>query len=180
MWIRGKTIKMNIKKGFTLTKAKRTESGFTLIELLVVISIIGILAALATVSFASTQKQTRDTQRKSDLRQFQNALEVLANKNNGFYPEYSSLGVSWDSFCNALGMTTSCPNDPKYDPSGLDPNSFPSYSYQTDGTINNLSSATATKYALWAKLENTTGYWVICSSGTSFVSAGSPNIGSCP
>jgi prepilin-type N-terminal cleavage/methylation domain-containing protein len=43
--------------------------GFTLIELLVVISLIGLLAALALVSYIGVQKQGRDTQRKSDLRQ---------------------------------------------------------------------------------------------------------------
>ena len=45
---------------------------FTLIEMLVVISLIGILAALALVSFGVSQKQARDSARKSDLKTISN------------------------------------------------------------------------------------------------------------
>lgn len=153
--------------------------GFTLIELLVVIAILGILAALATVSFTGSQKQARDVRRKSDMKMYQSALEIYANKHDGLYPEYSSLGVSWVNFCDWIGVPSPCPNDPKYDPTGTDPNSFPSYSYQSDGSFNS-GTAKATRYALWAKLENTASYWVVCSSGTSFASTTVPGIGSCP
>jgi len=70
--------------------------GFTLIELLIVISIIGILAAMVTISFMNTQRQARDTQRKSDLSQYRNALEAFASKNNGLFPGESAL-VSVDN-----------------------------------------------------------------------------------
>lgn len=42
---------------------------FTLIELLITISIIAILAAIASISYAGTQARGRDAQRKSDLNQ---------------------------------------------------------------------------------------------------------------
>lgn len=137
--------------------------GFTLVELLVVISIIAILAALATISFTSTQKQTRDTQRKSDLKQYQNALEVYANKNNGLYPmwgnEVSAAGVQ---FCNGSLALAQCPQDPKYSSD----NTY-YYHYESDGTLNN-GSATATKYILFATLESDPDtYWVVCSTGIS-------------
>jgi len=51
------------------------KKGFTLIELLVVISIIGILISLGAVSFTTAQKKSRDTRRKSDMKQIQTALE---------------------------------------------------------------------------------------------------------
>jgi len=47
-------------------KKLENSKAFTLIEMLVVISLIGILAALALASYAGTQKQARDTNRKSD------------------------------------------------------------------------------------------------------------------
>ena len=154
---------------------KNTKKGFTLIELLVVISIIGILAALATVSFSSTQKQARDTQRKSDLKQYQGALESYANMHNGMYPAYPSLGVNIDNFCDWLGITGTCPNDPKY---ATDPTNYSQYGYQTDGTTSD-ASPTATQFILWAKLENTSDYWVICSSGAVFSNASKPSISNC-
>ena len=55
------------------------KKGFTLIELLIVISIIGILVTIVSASFVTSQKQARDVQRKSDLKQYQNALENFAN-----------------------------------------------------------------------------------------------------
>lgn len=121
---------------------------FTLIELLVVISIIGILAALAMVSFTGPQRQARDAGRKSDLRQYSTALEGYANKNNSLYPVYSAVRAS-TVVCPILGLTT-CSEDPKYSSD----NTYV-YKYQSDGTY----------YVLWGKLENVTKTWVVCSTG---------------
>lgn len=156
-------------------KRKHFISAFTLIELLVVISIIGVLAALSTVSFTSTQKQARDTKRESDIKQYQNALENYANSNNGLYPRYStSIGIS--TLCSSLGIS-SCSEDPK---NGTD--STFSYHYQSDGS-NNDGTANATKYVLWAKLENAAStYWVVCSTGVSGKISSSTSFsgGECP
>lgn len=59
--------------------------GFTLLELLVVISIIGILVAVAAVSFTTAQKQSRDSRRRGDIKAIQNAFEQYNSTNNGAY-----------------------------------------------------------------------------------------------
>ncbi len=140
---------------------------FTLIELLVVISIIGILAALAVASFTSSQKQAKDTARKSDLAQYRTLLEAFANKNNSLYPLYSAstpaAGTPCTTLNTSLGLSGSCPEDPKY-PSD---NTYPRYQYQSDG-VGNTGAASATQYVLWSKLENTANmFWVTCSTGQS-------------
>lgn len=146
---------------------------FTLIELLVVISLIGILSALALASFGGAQKQARDTQRKSDLKQYQNALEQYANKNNGLYISTAGSAVdpSSGTYCTYLGLTN-CPTDPK-SPSRA-------YGFETDGAPS--GSATGTQYVLWAQLENTSVYWVVCSNGKvgSPASWTGPTGGNCP
>lgn len=68
------------------------KSGFTLIELLVVITIIGILAALATVSYTNAQQKGRDGKRKADLKAVQQALE-LYYQTAGWYPDASSGNI---------------------------------------------------------------------------------------
>ncbi|HUC94568.1 MAG TPA: type II secretion system protein [Candidatus Saccharimonadales bacterium] len=159
------------------SKILNLKSGFTLIELLVVISIIGILSALALSSFSTAQKQARDAQRKSDLKQYQNSLESYANKNGGLYISWTTgSGASSTVLCTGLGLT-GCPEDSK---NTSDPTY--AYKYQSDGT--NLGTVTATKYVLWDKLESVTNYWVLCSNGkTGNIAQGSwsnPVSGACP
>ncbi|BCX14926.1 MAG: hypothetical protein KatS3mg088_609 [Patescibacteria group bacterium] len=134
--------------------------GFTLIELLVVISIIGILASLALVSYSRSQKQARDTRRKSDLRQYQAALENYANITAGVYPSISGTGMS--NLCSALSITN-CPDDSTY-PYG--------YRRSTNGS----------EYVLWAQIEaySTGPYWVVCSTGKSGETSSAPTSGTCP
>ena len=61
--------------------------GFTLLELLIVIGIIGVLTALATVAYATTQVGGRNARRKQDLVAIQNALEQYYAENNFNYPD---------------------------------------------------------------------------------------------
>lgn len=146
--------------------------GFTLIELLVVISIIGILAALAIASYSTAQKQARDTERKSDLKQYQTSLELFANKTNGLYPAHTSA-VAADTVCGTTELNlTNCPVDPK------DGTSSFGYKYVSNGT----SGTTATKYELYEYLESVSNtYWIICSSGAVITkTTGVPILSNCP
>ena len=76
------------------------KSGFTLIELLVVIVIIGILATLATVTFSSSQKKARDTQRQAFVRNGQQIL--LGSQTNGGMADYRLGGDSASSITTAF------------------------------------------------------------------------------
>jgi prepilin-type N-terminal cleavage/methylation domain-containing protein len=153
------------------------KKGFTLIELLVVISIIGILAGMVIISFTSSQKQARDTERKSDLSQYRTLLEAYANKNNGLYPSRNAnAGQPASSILCTDLVLTECPEDPKY----VSDNTY-QYKYQSNGTGG--GTVTGTTYVLWAKLENVTNmFWVVCSTGQSgkIVSSTTFTGGACP
>lgn len=134
--------------------------GFTLIELIIVMSLIGALAAIALVNFQGAQRDARDAQRRSDLKQYQISLESYANSNNGFYPARpaaAGVGAS-TTLCTDLGSNfmASCLEDPWQSTDGR------VYSYQSNGTDGNDD---ATRFVLWAQLEKTTNTWVVCSNG---------------
>lgn len=59
-------------------------NAFTLLEILVVISIIGILVALGTAAYSSTQKKGRDAKRKSDIKAIQNGFEQYHARENAY------------------------------------------------------------------------------------------------
>ena len=142
-----------------ISKIKNSGFGFTLIELLVVISIIGILAALGIASYSRAEKNTRDTQRMSDLGQYRIALENYASANNMTYPIYSG---TIDGLCTKTVPTESF-----------------AHTYLSDGCLHDilplathsdyLYYGNGSDYNLYAQLENpnTTYYFIICSTGKS-------------
>lgn len=152
-------------------KKTNKKRGFTLIELLVVISIIMLLASIATVAMNSSRMQSRDAKRKADIKQIAAALEIYFedwnqypfNGSNG-YNEYSQttiknlFGHQWDSSCFNNDI-----NDPFLTPLSTgsqpymatlpdDPNSTKQdtcYLYSSTDTNNNYDNA----YYLIATIE---------------------------
>ncbi|MBP6881775.1 MAG: type II secretion system protein [Candidatus Pacebacteria bacterium] len=85
---------------------KARTSGFTLIEVLIVVTVIGILSAVIYANFGDAGKQSRDSQRKADLRLVQNALE-LYKQDNGRYPEGCN-GANGDGWSGEQGTNYAC------------------------------------------------------------------------
>jgi len=105
------------------------KSAFSLIELLVVIAIIGILVSVATVSYTTIQKRSRDSRRMTDMKAVQNAFEQYYGDNT-MYPASCSLSPTY--------LPLGIPIDPK--------NSTP-YIYGTDAVCS------STGYCYCARLE---------------------------
>ncbi|MDA1079962.1 MAG: prepilin-type N-terminal cleavage/methylation domain-containing protein [bacterium] len=129
------------------SKRRFFSSGFTLLELLVVIAILGILATIGLGSFASSQAKSRDSKRKSDLKNIAIVLETFYNDNIG-YPvgaagKIQGCGTDANATCgwgeawtnNGVVYMSALPKD----------NSAFDYYYESDGV----------SYELYARLENT-------------------------
>ena len=95
---------------------KKFNRAFTLIELLVVIAIISSLSALLLPNYMSTRERARDSQRKSDLRQFQKALELYKDSQSPItYPvALPTPGNCWSSGAGCTGSIymNKTPGDP--------------------------------------------------------------------
>lgn len=161
----------------TFNVLRLTFNGFTLIELLVVITILGVLSSIGLGNFINSQMKGRDTQRKSDLHQLQNALEFFYN-DKGNYPQASGnqiLGCpAGGGACSWGGNSAFTDGKTVYfqkvpaDPKGTLP-----YCYKV--------SSDQSKYQLFAKLENAndpdivTGVVLTCGGNTYNFGAASSN-----
>lgn len=72
---------------------RNVKRGFTLIELLVVMAIIGVLAAIVTGVYSTSQAKSRDAQRKSDLNNVAKALEFYYQDNSAYPADNGGLIV---------------------------------------------------------------------------------------
>lgn len=81
---------------------RKTYSGFSLVELLITVSIIAILISIGIASYATINKQSRDTKRKGDIEQVRAALEMY-RANTGTYP--AAGGGSWVVASSATDAT---------------------------------------------------------------------------
>lgn len=79
--------------------------GFTLIEMLVVIAVIAMAMALFFPNFMGARQRARDTQRKSDLRQIQQALELykLDQANPAYPASINTCSGCWSSGADCTG-----------------------------------------------------------------------------
>jgi prepilin-type N-terminal cleavage/methylation domain-containing protein len=162
----------------------KSYSGFTMVELLMVMGIIGVLAGFVLVSYPAAQKRARDANRKSDIKQYQTAMEVFANKHDGFYPDFiTATDPASNAICvTKLGFTASqCPSDIKDAESVCDGGAVCGYKYISNGTGAGADD-NATEYVIWGALEqpDSNTFWGVCSTGQSGEFATEPTNSSCP
>ena len=140
-------------------KLKINLKGFTLIELLVVITIIGILAGIALVSYGGAQERSRDSRRKQDLKTIKDALSLAKQDTPG---EYTYPSCDDTSTCPVISDTNtnphlaptyikSVPKDPKTGSSYFD---YRYYPLDSTGVMCHASGSPCVKFKLITCLEN--------------------------
>lgn len=133
------------------------KKGFTLIELLVVMAILGVLVSIVAGNFRNTQLRGRDAQRKSDLKQMSEALELFY-ADYGKYPAESSgkiaacpynSGTQTGSACDWGTDSMTDSNTIYFKTMPIDPSSDADYRYRI------VPGSNSQKYQLFGHLENT-------------------------
>ena len=144
-----------VSSQLSVVSCRRWRQGFTLIELLVVITIIGILAGLALVSYSGAQAKSRDSRRKQDLAAIKKALELAKQDTEGayYYADCQGAGTCGASLASVPLPTrvNLAPNYIKAVPK--DPKTNSDYPYLVS-VIDCQSGFKCTKYTLKACLEN--------------------------
>ena len=139
--------------------------GFTMIELLVVMGLIVILSGLIYFNISGQLAKARDTQRQSNLQQYQNALELYASNNKQTYPDQTNEGSISNTIGSGTGIFASAgPLITEYLANPIiTPQSTTLYYYDY------YLSAGVPGFSLRTTLESGSlpAYWEICSQGKS-------------
>lgn len=126
---------------------RRTTAAFTLVELLISVSIISILIAIGIASYATINKQSRDTKRKSDIEQVRSALEMYRAENGSYPATGGGIFTAVSSLSSDL-IPTYIPSIP------TDPRVVSPYIYQYKAT--NAANGLYYGYCLSGTLESST------------------------
>lgn len=81
---------------------RRFSKGFTLVEIMIVLSIITMLSILSFGSYSQITRKSRNTKRKSDLKELEIALEQFHKVNNSYPQTYipGNPRVFWGTCSN--------------------------------------------------------------------------------
>ncbi len=142
----------------------RKTSGFTLIEILVVISIIGVLSSVVLASLNTSRARARDSIRIQSLKQIQLAMELYFSKCNTYTVRqnctgtaYGSGGNGWFNYTGYVGA--GAVSQGLIDAGVISTTIIDPSKVTTSNSVNRsgyMIQANATKYTIWANLENPT------------------------
>ncbi len=116
--------------------------GFTLLEMLVVIGIIAILVTIGFASYSTVQKKARDAKRQGDLKAAQQVMEQCYSVNSFIYPNSAASSLT----ATDGTITGTCAADASITFSITDP-------LNTDTYVYAITTSTTSTYTLTADLE---------------------------
>lgn len=77
-----------------LTQLRKRKEGFTIIEVLIVLAIAGLILLVVFLAVPALQRNSRNTQRKSEVASIVGAINEYSNNNGGKLPTGAQLGAA--------------------------------------------------------------------------------------
>ncbi|MFA4942477.1 MAG: FISUMP domain-containing protein [Patescibacteria group bacterium] len=143
-------------------KNSSTKKFFTLIELLITIAIIAVITSISLISFSNVRQKGRDTQRLSDIKLIQKALEDYY-RDEGTYPVSLTPGGSLIGSSSNTVYMRNIPQNPSPRSDGNCPDDNYSYELRDTGYFidfclseSNIQASAGEKCATAQGILNTT------------------------
>lgn len=145
---------------------KKPLAGFTIVELVVVIAVVGILAAVTTVSYRGVQSEARDTAIKNATQQTADALQLWSTRKNlpptatgGGYGSTATGGGNGTGWVNEGGYGSNLDIEEVLRNDGYLPPSFSSglsTAERTSSHVMMFYACSGGRYAVYASLNDDT------------------------
>ena len=87
-------------------KKRKEEQGFTIIEVLIVLAIAGLILLIVFLAVPALQRNSRNTQRKSDVSNLLAAVNEYVSNNGGTLPAALNVNGNSATFCDATPCGT--------------------------------------------------------------------------
>ncbi len=84
------------------TSLKKSQKGFTIIEVLIVLAIAGLILLIVFLAVPALQRNSRNTQRRTEVARFAGAVSEWASNQNGALPALATDLTTAGSGVNAL------------------------------------------------------------------------------
>ena len=82
---------------------KKNQSGFTIVEVMIVLAIAGLILAIVFIAVPALQRNSRNTQRRSDMASFRAQFETWTSNNNGKLPGDGAITEGLESIVGSTG-----------------------------------------------------------------------------
>jgi len=165
---------------------RKSTSGFTIVELLIVIVVIGVLAAITTVSYNGIQARAKNVSIQSAAKQSLNLISAYIASNSNYPYTGSSSCVSEGCVWGAVITTPSSPNatlKTNLQTIGTLPGTVPetssgidgiAYAYSSSRTVNGVSAPAILIYGLEGTAQNCGLAGLVNGSGDTLSTVSTP------
>ena len=86
-----------------IVERRKSQSGFTIVEVMIVLAIAGLILAIVFIAVPALQRNSRNTQRRSDLGSLRAQFDTWTSNNGGKIPNATTGATALSAIVNSTG-----------------------------------------------------------------------------